>query len=248
MAKFVGYVPDFPLPELIVRGADTSLTITVRGPLGAILAATSATVTVRDSRGTVIVDAGSADVGDDADGATASYALAGSVTTSLDYSARWTVEWSVTLVGVASPLTCRNTAALCRSVPACPISEADLWQRVPALDPTRPGSICREADWGGVIADAWIQVQDLLLKHERRPELLVTSGQLREPVLLLTLAGIYDSLAAGTNRDVGYLAIANDYRTRFADRWSSTSFSVDANEDGTEDAGRGRTRGPTWLL
>lgn len=246
MAKVVGYVPDFALPELIARGVDASLTITVRGPLGAIVAASAATLTVRDSGGTIIVS-DDAEVGDDAAGHTASFALSGLLTASLQYSARWTVEWNVTLVG-GPALSFRNIAALCRSVPTCPVSEADVFQRVPALDPSRPGAICAETDWGGVIADAWVQVQALLLEHERRPELMVSSGQLREPVLLLALAGIYDSLAAGSNRDVGYLAIADGYRARFADRWSSATFAVDADEDGATDGGRERARGPTWLL
>lgn len=246
MAKIVGYVPDFPLPELIERGVDTSLTITVRGPVASIMTATAATLTVRDSRGTAIVDTETADVS--VVGVTASFDLDGALTSSLTYSDRWTVEWVVTLEGVSGTLTFRNQAALCRTVPSCPVTEADVFGRVPALDPVRPGSISRESDWGGVIHDAWIQIQQCLLRQDRRPELLITSGSVREPTLLLVLAGIYDSLAASVNQDVGYSAIANGYRDRFAALWPTLSFPLDANEDGTTDGGRENTAGPKWLM
>ena len=234
------YSTDFRVADLVRRGVTTTLRCALyRG--GSLVVPVSGTVSVYDAAGTAIVTAAAVPPAD----GVATYDLLGTATAGLELQDGWRVSWSLTMPdGVVH--VAENNAILCRHVPHCPVSERDIWSRVPSLHPDSSGRISTRRDYSTTIDDAWVQIQDALIGRGRRHELVVTATQLREVTLLLVLALVFEDLAAGMQDGSAMRLSAADYRRQYAAVWSALSFDYDSDDDGTPDT---RTSAPStvWL-
>ena len=234
------YSTDFRVADLIRRGVTTTLRCAMyRG--GSLVAPTAATVSIYDEAGSVIVSTAAATVAD----GIAVYDVLGTTTAGLDLGDGWRVSWSLTMPD-GTVHVAENNAILCRHVPHCPVSEREIWSRVPSLHPDSSGRISTRRDYSTTIDDAWIQIQDALLSRGRRHELIVTSTQLREVTLVLCLALIFEDLAAGMQDGSAMRLSAADYRRQYAAAWAGLSFDYDSDDDGTPDARASAPR-TVWL-
>ena len=240
MALATRYSTDFRVADLIRRGVTTTLRCAMsRG--GSLVAPVSGTVSIYDQAGTAIVTAAAAVVAD----GVATYDVLGTTTASLQLREGWRVSWSLTMPdGVVH--VAENNAILARHVPHCPVSERDIWSRVPSLHPDSSGRISTRRDYSTTIDDAWVQIQDGLLSKGRRHELVVTATQLREVTLLLCLALIFEDLAAGMQDGSAMRLSAADYRRQYATMWAQLSFDYDSDDDGTPDT-RASAPQTVWL-
>lgn len=229
MALATRYSTDFRVADIIRRGVTTTLRCAMyRG--GSLVVPASGTISVYDEAGTTIVSAAAVTVAD----GVATYAVLGSATSALDLGDGWRVSWSLTMPdGIVH--VAENNAILARHVPHCPVSERDIWSRVPSLHPDSSGRISTRRDYSTTIDDAWVQIQDGLISRGRRHELIVTATQLREVTLLLCLALIFEDLAAGMQDGSAMRLSAADYRRQYAAAWANLSFDYDDDDDGTPD-------------
>lgn len=229
MALATRYSTDFRVADIIRRGVTTTLRCAMyRG--GSLVVPVSGTISVYDEAGTTIVSAAAATMAD----GVATYAVLGSATSALDLGDGWRVSWSLTMPdGIVH--VAENNAILARHVPHCPVSERDIWSRVPSLHPDSSGRISTRRDYSTTIDDAWVQIQDGLISRGRRHELIVTATQLREVTLLLCLALIFEDLAAGMQDGSAMRLSAADYRRQYAAAWANLSFDYDDDDDGTPD-------------
>lgn len=234
------YTARFELPDLIERGRPQTLRCRVyRDGVG--VAASAATVTVYSADDAAVVSAASATVGG-AD--TATYDLAGSATTGLDLGDRWRVEWAVTIGG--SVYTFRNDAALVRHRLYPVVTDADLFRRMPKLDPDRADAISIEADYQSFLDEAWTEIQHHLIAAGNRPWLVMSPSALREPHMLLTLSYIMEDLA--TSLSEVYSDAATEYRRQYDRAVARISLEYDHDQDGEiDEAPRRAVRGSLWL-
>ena len=239
MAIAARYSTDFRTADLIRRGVTTTLRCALYRA-GSLVSPTAATVSIYDETGATVVSAANATVAS----SVATYDVAGATTTGRTLSDGWRVSWSLTMPDGAH--VAENNAILARHVPHCPVSERDLWARVPSLDPDGSGRISTRRDYSVTIDDAWTQIQDQLLAKGRRHELVVTATQLREVTLLLALACVFEDLAAGLQDGSAMRLTASDFRRQYASTWASLSFDYDTDDDGAPDE-RGSAPRTVWL-
>lgn len=240
MATPARYSTDFRTVDLIARGVTTI----VRCPVyraGALATPSAGTVTIYDDANTAIVTAANVTITD----GVAVYSVAGATTTGLTLSDGWRISWSLTLPD-AAVYVAENSAALCRHVPQMPVAEAAIYARVPALNPDNPGRISTRRDYSSTLEDAWTQIREMLLAKGRRHELIVTATRLREPMLLLVLALVFEDLATGMQDGSAHRATATEYRRQFSLAWGALSFEYDQDDDGQPDR-RETTGATTWL-
>lgn len=243
MPSPVQYSTRFDSLELLQRGRTTTLQCRVYRA-GALVTPTASgsTFSLLDEDGEPIVD----DVPVTVSQGVASYSVAAATTEDLalgeDYLARW-----ILVMPDGTTHTFEARVALCRCVPAVPITEAALFARAPALDPRGPGAISARRDYASTIDDCWSQLRELLLERGQRAELVVTSAELREPLLLLCLAHVFEGLAP-LAADSTYADRAAEYRSRFAAVWSQTTFRYDPDDDGVPETTTRPARGPTWAM
>lgn len=240
----VRYSTRFDSRELVQRGRDTPLACRVYRS-GALVTPTQAgsTFSLISPAGEAVVDAQAVTVS----GSVATYTVLGTVTDDQDLGEGWLARWVLVLPDGTH--TFEAQVAVCRCVPACPVTERALYARAPGLDPDRPGALSTRRDWAVVIDDCWSQLRELLLDRGNRPELVVTSADLREPLVLLCLAQIFEGLAPQT-RDTTYADEGARYRARFGSLWGQTQFRYDADDDGLigEDETKRPARGPTFYM
>lgn len=220
-------------PYLLVRGVDTDVSISLEQYGGAVTV-TAATATIYDDDGTQV-----AQYTDNSGTTTPEVTVLGTATDGLDLSERWRVEWDLdgTKVVVASQLVRMGwTPAL---------TDADLYRRAPALNPSGPSPISERPEYEAERSEAIHHVRDRMLSEGRRPWLVVEQHRLREPLILLALALIYEGFAA---RDSDLLVIADRYREQFEKAWTKLSFHYDSDEDGDADTNRVAARPVTWLM
>ena len=219
-------------PYLIVRGTDTDVSIALE-QYGAAVTITSATATVYDASGNQIAQY--------TDSATTSptVTVLGSATTGESLSERWRVEWDLDGRVITA------AAQLVRQGWTPAITDADIYRRAPALDPSGASPISERTEYEDERAEAIHHVRDRMLSEGRRPWLVVEQHRLREPLVLLALALIFEGLAV---RDPETLyPIADRYRRQFEAAWSALTFQYDETEDGNAEAGRTTARPALWL-
>jgi hypothetical protein len=236
----VQYTARHDVPDLLQRGRSTTLQCRVYRS-GALVEPSAGTVSVYDSSGTAVVSAASVTV----TSGVAQYAVSGATTSSLEPSSGWRVEWVLTMPdGVDHTVV--NDAALCRAVPHPVVTEATLYQRVPALDPQHPACLTAHPDYTAQLDEAWTQVQLRLLQDERRVELVLSPSSLREVHTLLTLALVFEDLAGRLNP--AHAEQARMYRQQYEAAWSRLDLRVyDTDDDGQGDA-RVSGRGSVWVM
>lgn len=219
-------------PYLIIRGTDTDISIALE-QYGAAVEITSATATVYDEQGNQIAQY------TDAATLEPTVTVLGADTAGKTLSERWRVVWD--LDG-----TVINTAAqLVRYGWTPSLTDRDIYRRAPALDPAGVSPISERTSYESERIEAIHQVRDRMLSQGRRPWLVVESHRLREPLVLLTLALIFESFS---HRDVMQATIADRYREQYQRAWDALTFQYDDTEDGNADSDdRTPARPSTWL-
>ncbi len=208
---------------------------------GAIVAVTQAgsTVTIFDDNNEAVVDAAAVVVTD----GVATYTLLGTVTDDLELSDSWRIEWSLVVAGVT--YTFDNRVVHARRVPFPVLTEAGIYGRVAALDPTGHAPISRRTEYSREIDDAWIRLVNRLVESGKRIELITDPSVLREVHLLLVLATTFDDLAARLNESHGIAAAA--FRAQYEAAWGSLNLPTDTDDDGDADVVQ-VARGPVWAM
>lgn len=242
MPEIGNYSARLPLPFAIERGRANLLQCPVYRN-GALSAPTSGTFTLRDPGGVEIVSAGAVTV----TGSIAERSIASALLTGSPYGAGWTTEWAL-LMGDSVVHTFRCGAQLVRVAPHPVVTDADLFRRSSALNPSGAAPITSLSHFQDYIDEAWVEISRRLLEGGHRPWLVVDSTELREPHLLLSLALIYEDLA--TRLSSAYLEQGKMFRGQYRDAWSSVRLTVDRSDGTTGVSGdpkRGSQAGGWWL-
>lgn len=240
MAVDAPYRSRFETPTLIERGRSQTLQCRVYAATGGGLAApASGTVTIYDQGNTATVSAAAVTV----TGSIATYVYAPSSTLTL--SDGWRIEWALTM-GDGNVHTFRNEGALVRCVPHPNVTEADIYQRCSALNPSGNAPITTSTDMADQIDAAHVIISNRLLNAGNRINLILSPSSLREVLILLVLALKFEDMR--TRLNVAYAELAADYRNQFEAEWGRVRLVYDAGDDGAAD-GRGRKSGSSsvWL-
>jgi hypothetical protein len=235
------YTARFDTAELIQRGRTEQLACrTYRA--GAVAAPTQlgSTISIYDDSGDAVVSAAAVTVVS----SVATYSLLGSVTDDLELANRWRVAWSL-VMGDGVTHVFENRAVLCRRTPSPVITEASLYARVPALNPSHAVAITARADFADSIDDAWFSLINRLVEGGKRLELVTDPTTLREAHLTLTLARVFDDLAARINPSYG--ETATQYRREYEAAYGALVLPTDEDDDGDADDIE-PARGPIWAM
>ena len=234
----VQYSARFDTADLVQQARDEVLSCRVyRAGVPVAPTAIGSSVSVFEADGTAVVTAGVVVVTD----SVATYALLGTVTDDLDLSRDWRIVWSLLMPdGVVH--TFDNRMVLCRRVPFPVLTEAGIYGRVPALDPTGHAPISRRTEYSATIDDSWIRLTNRLVESGKRIELITDPSVLRETHLLLVLATVFDDLSA---RNPATAEAAKAFREQYEAAWGSLVLPTDDDDDGDAD-GTQVPRGPVW--
>jgi hypothetical protein len=230
-----------PLPHLIVRGKDTTLSC----PLylsGALVSAVSGTVTIYKDDGTALVTDAACTITANI----ATYVVTAASTTSLELADGWLVTWAITIAG-SVVINARSDAALVRTGLLPVISDVDIARRVPGLDPAGASALTRATHFQDAIDEAWVIIENRLIANGKRPWLVLSPSSLREVHMSLTLMLIYrDQRNRNPN---AYDQAASEAERAYDAAWNSLVFRYDENDDQTVPT-TGRAAGPStvWLV
>lgn len=202
-------------------------------------------MSVYDDSNTAIVDGAAAAITGDV----AEYTItAATLPSTLTLAMGWRVEWNLVVSTAERPdgvIRARNSAALVRWAWHPMISDVDVFRRVPALDPSSSTVITSATDYQGFIDEAATSLQRRLIASGNRPNLIMEPSALREPLLYLTLALIFEDLA--TRLSQAYEVRAQEFRAAYESAWQSLTFEYDTDDDGVADANT-RAAQPTVSL
>jgi hypothetical protein len=219
--------------EQIERGRTQTLQCRVYDG-GALVAPTEAgsTVSIYDASNTAIVDAAAVTVAS----SIATYSLAAATTSSLTRSEGWRIEWTLVMADATTRLIAQD-AVLCSRRLLPPATAADLFRRVPSLDPSgdHPIHSMTAAEFDSFLDEAWVTIEASLISKGRRPWLIVSPQALREVHIVTALALIFESFA--TRLKPAYQEIAASYRQQLPAAWAEVRLTYDSDDDGTANGG-----------
>lgn len=232
------YSARFDTATLIQKGRD-EVVVCSTTRAGAAAVPTAGTVTILDADGDLVVDEQTVTI----EAGVATYAVDASVTADLDPSRDWRILWSLTMPdGFVHVFD--NRCVLCRRVPFPVIGEGALYARVPALDPSRPACISKRLEYASTIDEAWTVLVNRLVEGGKRLELVTDPSVYRETHLTLTLAMVFDDLAA---RNAAYADTAKRFREQYESAFGSMVLPTDTDNDGDADVEQ-PARGPVWAM
>ena len=228
----------FLLPDQLERGRPNALSCPVWQD-AALVAPSSGTVTIYDGGGAVLVSAAAVTV----TGSIATYSYTPAAT--IPYGEGWRVEWSLVIAGVTHVF--RNDGALVRVVLHSPITDADLFRRVSALDPSGLAPISSVADYQDFLDEAHAVIQLRLITNGNRPNLILSPSALREAYITLALALIFGDFE--TRLSETYAERASEYRRQYERAWGELRFTYAATDEAEGGSSlRRRSASPTvWL-
>lgn len=232
------YTARFALPELIERGTANTLRCPVYDD-GVLSAPSSGTVSVYE--GSIArVDAQSVTV----TSSVATYSWTPATTIGLGEG--WRVEWALVMPD-GKTHTYRNEAALVRRRLYCPITNADLYDLVPALDPASPSPITSltAAQISSRIEQAWEELQRRLLAKGNRPNLVVNAYAFTTAMVELSLARLFEGLPTHMNQVWAQRGAA--HRARYEAAWLDVSLLYAEGDTETADPRRRRGAGVATL-
>jgi hypothetical protein len=154
---------------------------------------------------------------------------------SLTRSEGYALEWALTMPDDAVH-TFRVAAAVVRRKLYAPISDRDLYRVQSTLNPNHTACITDKASYQDVIEEAWRQISQRLQRRGTRPQLMASPPDVRDVVLHLTLALIFEDLGSRPNGET-YWQKGETYRTRYESAWSDLQVMLDRDEDGAPDDG-----------
>lgn len=230
----------FLAPDYLVQGQANTITCPLWAS-GALVAPSSGTVSVYDASNTAIVSGAAVTVS----GSVATYTIsAGTLPTSLSRGMGWRVEW--TLVVGGATVVYRNAAGLVRSLLAPVVTDADLYRREPALNPSANGPLTSETTFQAWLDEAWVTILGRLAGKGNLPHLVMEPSTLREPHLYLALSLIFEGME--TRLPEANTEKATRYHERWEKAWSELAFEYDSSDSGQSDGRRKRAATPTlWL-
>lgn len=206
---------------------------------GSLVAPNSATVSVYDQTNTAIVTDAAATI----TGSVATYSLAAAAVSSSQLSDGWRIEWALTMPdGVVHNARTAGSLVFRQLYPV--VTEADLYRKESALDPSGTAPITSMSSFADKLDEAWADLTDMLLARGRLPWLCMEPSALRRPHQLLTLALIFEDLSS--RLDPAYSAKAERYRAEFRAAWADTAF-LEAELDGEAASQRRRSAGNATL-
>lgn len=228
------------LPDFIVRGADTVLSMSLYLD-GAKVAVSSATLTVYNESGTAVLSAVSASIASN----TASYTVTAATTATLSLSPNWRVEWAMNLTAGGVEVV-KNDAQLVRTVLRPVITDADLYRRVSGLDASDANALSSKADYQDFLDEAWVEINQRLIEIGNRPALIGSPSSVRGAHLYLTLALVFEDMA--TRAPEAYSDRASMYRKQYEGALQRLTFKYPEDEYGnTPGRGRAAATGPMFL-
>ncbi len=177
-------------------------------------------------------------------GSVATYTIGSSVLSAYALGTGWQVEWILTLSdGTIVPVV--NSAALVRTGLLPVLTDADLYRRVPGLDPSGSGPETSSQSYQPQIDEAWTEIQLRLIARGNRPNLIREPSSLRSCHLYLTLALVFEG--EETRLATAYGDRAAYYRGLYEQAWGELAPEYASGDDLQADARR-RSMTPTvWL-
>lgn len=223
----------------IERARDTELRLPVYDD-GALAAPSSGTVTIYDSANGEVVSAAAVTV----TGSVATYTVSSATVASKAFGSGWRIEWTLVMPDTETHLF-RQDASLVRVRLSLPITDLDLLERHSDLDDHLPSGV---TTFEGYILTAW---RDLLGRLEglgRRPYLVMDSSAFRLPMTFMALEIVCRDYSAAGDPENTWWTLAEHYRERAREEWSTLTFAYDEDDDGRDD-GIKRASGMTtvWL-
>lgn len=234
------YSAGFRRVEYIERGVAATLRMTAR-LVGGVAAITSATVTIYDPGMTAVVSAAAATV----TSGTATYALGSGVLTSYAYAEGWCIEWACVMPDGLTH-TFRQAAALVRRKLYPVASDADLYRRVPSLDPRGTSPLTRHDTFQGLLDTAWEDIEEDLRRAGNRANLVTDASKLYVPHVLRTLHLIFADLAARGNP--AHIEESRRYGAEYNSAMNATKLDYDTDETGAAATSRRAVVGPVWAM
>ena len=216
----------FTVPHSIVQGQDTTLEAPVY-LAGALVAPSVGTVTIYDASNVVLVDAAAVTIVS----SVATYPVLTAAVAGSTIGAGWRVVWSLTVA--AKPLVAENDGALVKRMLYNVVTDADLFRKVPALDPNGPSPITLATNYQDQLDEAWVDIENRMYQEGRRPEWIRSPSSLRAATVWLTLAIIFEDLE--TRNDAAFEEQAAKYMARYEAAYSAITALLDTDGDGEAD-------------
>ena len=216
----------FTVPHSIVQGQDTTLEAPVY-LAGALVAPSVGTVTIYDASNVVLVNAAAVTIVS----SVATYPVLTATVAGSTIGAGWRVVWSLTVA--AKPLVAENDGALVKRMLYNVVTDADLFRKVPALDPNGPSPITLATNYQDQLDEAWVDIENRMYQEGRRPEWIRSPSSLRAATVWLTLAIIFEDLE--TRNDAAFEEQAAKYMARYEAAYSAITALLDTDGDGEAD-------------
>tara|TARA_R110002110_G_scaffold85307_4_gene221871 strand:- start:249 stop:968 length:720 start_codon:yes stop_codon:yes gene_type:complete len=216
----------FTVPHSIVQGQDTTLEAPVY-LAGALVAPSVGTVTIYDASNVVLVNAAAVTIVS----SVATYPVLTATVAGSTIGAGWRVVWSLTVA--AKPLVAENDGALVKRMLYNVVTDADLFRKVPALDPNGPSPITLATNYQDQLDEAWVDIENRMYQEGRRPEWVRSPSSLRAATVWLTLAIIFEDLE--TRNDAAFEEQAAKYMARYEAAYSAITALLDTDGDGEAD-------------
>lgn len=216
----------FTVPHSIVQGQDTTLEAPVY-LAGALVAPSVGTVTIYDASNVVLVNAAAVTIVS----SVATYPVLTATVAGSTIGAGWRVVWSLTVA--AKPLVAENDGALVKRMLYNVVTDADLFRKVPALDPNGPSPLTLATNYQDQLDEAWVDIENRLFQDGRRPEWVRSPSSLRAATVWLTLAIIFEDLE--TRNDAAFEGQAAKYMDRYENAYKSANALMDRDGDGDPD-------------
>lgn len=198
---------------------------------GALAAPSAGTVTLYDPAGVAVVNAALVTV----TASVAEYSIASAVVSSYSYGDGWGIEWALTMPdGVVH--TFRTDAAIVRRMLYPVVSDIDLFDRIPALDPADSAPITSATTYQDRLDEAWRMLLRRLQTDGHLPWLVVDSHALREVHLALTMHLIFRDLATRGGGADYYADEAMRWGQEYAAAYRNARLRVDRDDDGAPDS------------
>ncbi len=235
------YTFRFQGPELLEQSRDNLIKAPSHIDGGAV-APSSGTVTIYNAAAGVVVNAAAVTIAS----SVAQYTVTAAVLAAEELEEGWVFEWALTMPdGVVH--TARNDGACVRVRLYPTITDADLFRRESALDPSGSAAITSLSDFQDYIDEADTEVQLRLVALGNRPNLVVSPSALRPVYLNLVLSLVFEDLSSRLNE--AYSRKAEHYRATYEREFNRANFLYDTDDDGTPDhpTARKAARPTVWL-
>ena len=205
--------------------------------------ASGSTITIYDASNTAIISAAAVTVAS----SEAQYSLAAAATSSLSRGDGWRIEWTLVLADGTTRVIRQDAALVTRRL-LPPAVMADIFRRVPSLDPDgdHPIHTMTLAELDPFLDDAWLSIEAQLIATGRLPWLVSSPQALREVHILSTLAIMFGAFA--TRLGTAFMEQAADYRAQLREAWAAVRLVYDPTDEGQPTSKRTAAQPSVWLM